>query len=204
MKAPVFAGVETGGTKIIARVVDEQGTTLADGRWPTTSPQAAEDDLVAFIGRAIPATAQLACVGIASFGPLIAAGHPEIGHIRLTRLPQDRLVSTCPFHEDCVEGLASGPAIARRLARIAISPRRLTYLPSWLAISVSSRQRSSSPGRRTGSRGAVACWRPRGSSTVSATHCATRSRATAPARRRVSPTSAVWPSLRTRGSRERS
>lgn len=38
--------------------------------------------------------------------------HPEMGHIPL---PKDRqAVSVCPFHEDCFEGLASGPAIEKR------------------------------------------------------------------------------------------
>jgi fructokinase len=212
MVIPVFAGVETGGTKIVARVVHSDGAVLADGRWPTMTPRAAEEELVAFIQRVVPAHAQLARIGIASFGPLIvdrdsrdygcmldtpkpgwtrsnlraalstrlrtpvlvdtdvnaaalaelrhgagrglaslayvtvgtgiggglaidgrplmAAGHPEIGHIRLTRLANDRALSTCPFHDDCVEGLASGPAIARRL----VAHRNLAESPDILAL----------------------------------------------------------------------
>jgi fructokinase len=41
--------------------------------------------------------------------------HPEIGHMRLRRRDGDHAASTCPFHEDCAEGLAAGPAVARRL-----------------------------------------------------------------------------------------
>lgn len=48
-------------------------------------------------------------------GLLKGALHPEIGHIRVRRRAGDVQPSTCPFHEDCAEGLAAGPAIRRRL-----------------------------------------------------------------------------------------
>lgn len=40
--------------------------------------------------------------------------HPEMGHIFVRRHPDDSYVGKCPFHKDCFEGLASGPAIEER------------------------------------------------------------------------------------------
>lgn len=40
--------------------------------------------------------------------------HPEMGHIIIKRHPKDSYRGKCPFHQDCLEGLASGPAIEER------------------------------------------------------------------------------------------
>ena len=47
--------------------------------------------------------------------PVHGASHPEMGHVRI---PHDREADpfdgSCPYHGDCLEGLASGPAMEAR------------------------------------------------------------------------------------------
>jgi fructokinase len=47
--------------------------------------------------------------------PTRGFAHAELGHIRVVRAAEDSWPGTCPYHGDCVEGLASGPAVAARL-----------------------------------------------------------------------------------------
>ena len=195
----LVAGIETGGTKILARMVERgSGTTVAESRWPTGAADEAVQDLARFLSE-IPGEDRLAAVAMAAFGPLIVdpnsadygmmlatpkpgwagsnlraelearlgvpvavdtdvnaaaiaeqqlgageglpsvayvtvgtgigaglsidgrslkgAMHPEAGHVRLVRRPDDDVPSACPFHDDCAEGLMAGPAVRRRLGK---------------------------------------------------------------------------------------
>lgn len=61
-------------------------------------------------------------VGLIVHGaPTRGIGHSEVGHIRVPRLAGDDFISCCPYHPDCIEGLASGPALAARLDGRALS-----------------------------------------------------------------------------------
>jgi len=40
--------------------------------------------------------------------------HPEMGHIFIKRHKDDKFEGRCPFHKDCLEGMAAGPAIEAR------------------------------------------------------------------------------------------
>ncbi len=60
-------------------------------------------------------------VGILAEGKLLHGMlHPEGGHILLERHPADTYQGCCPYHKNCLEGLASGPAIEGRYNRKAI------------------------------------------------------------------------------------
>jgi fructokinase len=56
--------------------------------------------------------------------------HPEMGHVRIPHdFAEDPFMGACPYHGDCLEGLASGPAIE---ARWGIKPEALAPgHPAW-------------------------------------------------------------------------
>ncbi|WP_203372206.1 ROK family protein [Anaeromonas gelatinilytica] len=41
-------------------------------------------------------------------------GHPEMGHILIKPDPKDNFEGVCPYHGNCLEGLAAGPSIEKR------------------------------------------------------------------------------------------
>lgn len=62
--------------------------------------------------------------GIMTDGRLLhGAMHAEAGHMLIPRLPNDAFQGSCPFHGACLEGLASGPALAKRWGQ---DPRTLS------------------------------------------------------------------------------
>jgi fructokinase len=74
--------------------------------------------------------------GLANRGRSLAGAlHPEAGHLRLVRREDDKVASVCPFHSDCAEGLASGPAVRRRLGEgkeLADDPRVTDLIADYL------------------------------------------------------------------------
>jgi fructokinase len=54
-------------------------------------------------------------VGVYAEGKLVhGLVHPEGGHVLTRRHPEDRYAGKCPYHGDCLEGMAAGPAIEDR------------------------------------------------------------------------------------------
>ena len=86
---------------------DVNGAALAEAHWQLDRP--IQHLAYVTVGTGIG-------VGVVQNGSIAnGRSHPEIGHIRVERHPSDRTFSgTCPFHGDCLEGLAAGPAIAAR------------------------------------------------------------------------------------------
>lgn len=86
---------------------DVNGAALAEARWGAGQGQ--KISIYLTIGTGIGG-------GVIVDGrPLLGLTHPEIGHIRPPRHPDDHgFAGICPFHGDCLEGLASGPAIKAR------------------------------------------------------------------------------------------
>ncbi|WP_336789735.1 ROK family protein [Paenibacillus sp. MMO-177] len=54
-------------------------------------------------------------VGVYTEGKLVhGLLHPEGGHVLTRRHPEDTFAGFCPYHGDCLEGMAAGPAIGQR------------------------------------------------------------------------------------------
>jgi fructokinase len=86
---------------------DVNGAALAEARWGAAQGQRVA--VYVTVGTGIGG-------GIVVQGtPLLGVSHPEMGHLRPPRHPEDQdFAGICPFHGDCLEGLASGPAISAR------------------------------------------------------------------------------------------
>ncbi|XEC95946.1 ROK family protein [Paenibacillus tarimensis] len=54
-------------------------------------------------------------MGVYTEGKLVhGLVHPEGGHVLVKRHPKDSYQGKCPYHGDCLEGMAAGPAIEER------------------------------------------------------------------------------------------
>jgi fructokinase len=104
--APVSALLSEGLACPMAIDTDVNGAALAEYRWGAA--QGCDGLCYLTIGTGLGG-------GLLIGGkPVHGAMHPEIGHLRLRRVPGDAFAGNCPFHGDCIEGLVSGPALAAR------------------------------------------------------------------------------------------
>ena len=91
----------------VAIDTDVNGAALGEHTWGAA--QGADPCLYLTIGTGIGGG------GILNGSPLHGLVHPEMGHIRLPHDWQaDPFPGACPYHGDCFEGMAAGPALEKR------------------------------------------------------------------------------------------
>lgn len=92
---------------------DVNGAALGEHRWGAA--QGLDTFIYLTIGTGIGGG------GLVNGQPMHGLIHPEMGHIRLPRHPDDPYPGACPYHGDCLEGMAAGPALEGRWGQAAES-----------------------------------------------------------------------------------
>lgn len=90
---------------------DVNGSALGEATWGST--KGLGTSIYITIGTGVG-------VGVFQNGKLLHGMlHPEAGHVLLSRHPEDSFQGVCPYHSNCLEGLASGPSLEKRWGKKA-------------------------------------------------------------------------------------
>jgi fructokinase len=102
----VVGRLRRSGSVPVGLNTDVNGAALAEGRWGAA--RGLTDFAYVTVGTGVG-------VGLVVAGKTVfGCNHTELGHLRVVRVPDDDWPGACEFHGACVEGLASGAAIAAR------------------------------------------------------------------------------------------
>ncbi|NWK94601.1 fructokinase [Sphingobium lactosutens] len=108
--ADIFGALTDGLPCPAAIDTDVNGAALAEMRWGAGAQSTPASNCLCYLTIGTGLGGGFALEG----APLHGAMHPEVGHILIRRAAGDDFAGACPFHGDCIEGLVSGPALARR------------------------------------------------------------------------------------------
>lgn len=103
---PVLAALSAGLEVPIKIDTDVNGAALGEGRWGAA--RGMDNHAYVTVGTGIGAGV------VVNGGTVTGPHHPETGHIAVRRREGDRHPGSCPYHGDCLEGMAAGPSLEAR------------------------------------------------------------------------------------------
>ncbi len=105
-KTPITASLKNVFNIPIAFEIDVNGAAIGEARWGAA--KGLKNFVYYTIGTGIGGGAMV------NGQMLHGLMHPEMGHMVMPNIPGDDFKGVCPFHDHCLEAMATGPSIEKR------------------------------------------------------------------------------------------